>query len=458
MKDYLKMKFSILVMFSLILILPLALAVEISLPKDNYDLNEIVTISVFGCAETSLLMINNPLGFPVTVDQGFASWQMNYNTGSDNTLGKYELVVNCADGTSQTKEFCLGEDCVVSKPEPETIKDYYWFADQFMDYNGSYFDFREEYYEITNQSVNNDTINGTQNNQTYQLTSDDLEDLGELGEDLDELREDLEDFSEDIDDYIGDLEDVDPVNETLLNVSEILLDAAEDLLENVIDLLDKTGFDPDCNTYWTCTEWTTCKNGTKSQICTDQNSCKESYEEVVDCFMCLESWNCTAWDSCSGGKQTRTCTDKYYCGTTLTKPSEEQSCQGSSSGKSSGVSGKSEPEEDLDLNNLDVGLDQQGISQENIPEPDFTFESEETEPLKEKSKFTPLLLIVASIVLLIIIGGLVFLLYLKPKLDSANEIKEYIKKEKIKNVPLDKVKKTLVENGWDEKEVNKYLK
>jgi hypothetical protein len=458
MKDYLKMRFPLLFIIGLIIILPLALAVEISLPKDNYNLDEIVTISVFGCVETSLLMINNPSGFPVTVDQGFASWQMNYNTKSDNTLGKYEIIVNCADGNSQTKEFCLGEDCVISEPEsgPETIKDYSWFKNEFMGYNETYSDFEEEYYEITNESVEHNTTN--QPNQTSLLTLEDLEDLKELGEDLDELKEDLEDFSDDIDDYVDDLEDVDPVNETLVNLSNILIDNTEDLLENVINLLNKTGFDPDCNTYWTCTEWTTCANGTKSQNCTDKYGCEMDYVETVECFMCLESWNCTGWSSCSGGKQTRTCTDKHYCGTTLTKPTEEQSCQGSSSGTSSGVSGKSGSKDDLNINNLDVGLDQQGIPQEKIVEPDFTFGSEETEPLKEKSKLTPILLIVASIVLLIIIGGLVFLLYLKPKLDSANEIKEYIKKEKVKNVPLDQVKKTLIENGWPEKEVNKYLK
>ena len=285
------MRFPLLFIIGLIIILPLALAVEISLPKDNYNLDEIVTISVFGCVETSLLMINNPSGFPVTVDQGFASWQMNYNTKSDNTLGKYEIIVNCADGNSQTKEFCLGEDCVISEPEsgPETIKDYSWFKNEFMGYNETYSDFEEEYYEITNESVEHNTTN--QPNQTSLLTLEDLEDLKELGEDLDELKEDLEDFSDDIDDYVDDLEDVDPVNETLVNLSNILIDNTEDLLENVINLLNKTGFDPDCNTYWTCTEWTTCANGTKSQNCTDKYGCEMDYVETVECFMCLESWN-----------------------------------------------------------------------------------------------------------------------------------------------------------------------
>ncbi|MFH1256897.1 MAG: PKD domain-containing protein [Candidatus Diapherotrites archaeon] len=41
---------------------------------------------------------------------------------------------------------------------------------------------------------------------------------------------------------------------------------------------------------------------------------------------CTENWSCTQWSSCSNGTQTRTCTDSAGCGTTTNKPAETQSC------------------------------------------------------------------------------------------------------------------------------------
>ena len=43
-------------------------------------------------------------------------------------------------------------------------------------------------------------------------------------------------------------------------------------------------------------------------------------------YECVESWSCSSWSTCSGGTQTRTCTDSSSCGTTVSKPSESQSC------------------------------------------------------------------------------------------------------------------------------------
>ena len=51
---------------------------------------------------------------------------------------------------------------------------------------------------------------------------------------------------------------------------------------------------------------------------------------------CTESWSCTAFSSCVGGTQTRTCTDANTCGTELTKPAENQSCNGGGGGGGGG--------------------------------------------------------------------------------------------------------------------------
>jgi hypothetical protein len=49
------------------------------------------------------------------------------------------------------------------------------------------------------------------------------------------------------------------------------------------------------------------------------------------CVACQEDWTCGEWGACSGGVQTRACADANACGTTLQKPSESQTCTGSSS-------------------------------------------------------------------------------------------------------------------------------
>jgi PGF-pre-PGF domain-containing protein len=46
---------------------------------------------------------------------------------------------------------------------------------------------------------------------------------------------------------------------------------------------------------------------------------------IVEPTQCVESWSCTEWSDCNG-VQTRTCTDSNTCGTTVSKPTESQSC------------------------------------------------------------------------------------------------------------------------------------
>ena len=41
---------------------------------------------------------------------------------------------------------------------------------------------------------------------------------------------------------------------------------------------------------------------------------------------CTENWSCNDWNECLAGQQNRSCTDYNTCGTTLTKPLEQQSC------------------------------------------------------------------------------------------------------------------------------------
>ncbi len=59
---------------------------------------------------------------------------------------------------------------------------------------------------------------------------------------------------------------------------------------------------------------------------------KESYADFLIGFNaslsdeCLENWSCSSWNSCLNSAQSRTCTDSNQCGTIISKPSENQTC------------------------------------------------------------------------------------------------------------------------------------
>ncbi len=83
-----------------------------------------------------------------------------------------------------------------------------------------------------------------------------------------------------------------------------------------------------CYSNWTCTEWSSCVGGSQTRSCTDVN-CGSTYgrpAEIQNCS-CVEEWNCGQWSGCSDGMQTRDCTDSNACGTTSSRPNQEQPCQ-----------------------------------------------------------------------------------------------------------------------------------
>ena len=62
---------------------------------------------------------------------------------------------------------------------------------------------------------------------------------------------------------------------------------------------------------------------------------KSIYEEIPANLLtnCTTDWQCTNWSDCKDGEQTRVCTDASSCETSADKPSEAQACGGDGGGK-----------------------------------------------------------------------------------------------------------------------------
>jgi len=88
-----------------------------------------------------------------------------------------------------------------------------------------------------------------------------------------------------------------------------------------------------CSALWSCTQWNECNAGSKTRVCTDENSCNDittKPAESTTCgTICTPNWECSVWapEECpEGGTQERNCIDSNSCELTSTKPSEEKSC------------------------------------------------------------------------------------------------------------------------------------
>lgn len=90
---------------------------------------------------------------------------------------------------------------------------------------------------------------------------------------------------------------------------------------------------PVCAESWSCEDWSKCKDGQETRVCSDANNCGTSVRKpptTQKCAApkpaCTESWSCGSWSSCANGKQTRNCTDSNTCGTVRNKPETTRDC------------------------------------------------------------------------------------------------------------------------------------
>jgi plastocyanin len=83
-----------------------------NLDDSNLAINKL-QFSVSDCIGVSLLTIYNSDSELVSLEQGAFSWFTYYQTFSDPVSGKYNALVKCADGTSQSLDFCVNApDCL----------------------------------------------------------------------------------------------------------------------------------------------------------------------------------------------------------------------------------------------------------------------------------------------------------------------------------------------------------
>jgi len=84
----------------------------------------------------------------------------------------------------------------------------------------------------------------------------------------------------------------------------------------------------ECTSSIECGAWSYCNiNLKQSRVCNDVNHCKASYTEEQACNKCEESWICSGWSECVSGEQVRACYDEHKCSTVLKKPTLRKFCQ-----------------------------------------------------------------------------------------------------------------------------------
>jgi hypothetical protein len=78
---------------------------------------------------------------------------------------------------------------------------------------------------------------------------------------------------------------------------------------------------------WSCEDWSPCNSLLKkTRLCKAVGSTTTKTEEVA-CDKCIESWVCSLWTECKYGTQSRTCNDLHLCGTTILKPTLSKACE-----------------------------------------------------------------------------------------------------------------------------------
>lgn len=91
-----------------------------------------------------------------------------------------------------------------------------------------------------------------------------------------------------------------------------------------------------CISDWRCSKWSACQeNGTRVLRCVDYNGCNankyiqfftENCTYIPIEYVCEEKWECGEWSTCINEIHTRKCIDANSCGTTNSKPTENETC------------------------------------------------------------------------------------------------------------------------------------
>lgn len=442
------------IILPVILLLPLVLAVDILTQKEDYSLAETVSITISNCEGSSLLLLNNPSMHPVYVRQGQGAWETSYNTLSDSAEGRYSLTVNCADGTTKEKSFCVNApSCAFSSSEYEVI------------YIRGYVNHEREY--SLNKEGGNVTLSKGDELSFKVKVSNSAENRG-LNVSLDGIIENINQSINDIEAdesrfTVGSKESANgwlyfsiPVNaseggcELDLELT-FLWESGEQQTEEVsfiVLVVNESGENEFisreiCTPYWQCSPWSYCNAGLQQvRVCKDQNNCTSQRIEQESCQRCVEDWVCGEWSACREGKQIRSCTDQHKCGTKSERSSLEKSCPKPPPQKSAELPAAPFvlPEE------IFVEKEVKGVAVVHSPKVSFWEEYQYA--------FLISLLVLFFLVLLFVL----ILLYQKLRSKPSPRLVSYIRREKEKGFSNARIKSALLRAGWKLKDIKKALK
>lgn len=92
-----------------------------------------------------------------------------------------------------------------------------------------------------------------------------------------------------------------------------------------------------CTPTWSCTDWSTCRDGNQVRSCLDVRSpsCGNDFGRPIEqqqCTgttpgsACTPEWSCSGWSACVDGRQARTCLDLQRCGVDTGRPAIDRPC------------------------------------------------------------------------------------------------------------------------------------
>lgn len=179
---------------------------------------------------------------------------------------------------------------------------------------------------------------------------------------------------------------------------------------------------------------------------------------------CTQNWECGSWSLCIGDSQQRKCyrvdtCDKLFAEKKVSavlsspKPKESQSCTSETPAKTEEKPAPvKKPASCTDgiKNQNELGVDCGGVCKA-------------CPPAKKETDWTLYLLIAGIVLVLGAIGGLLYFFVFKPKssvLDESTmtELEDVYSTQESRGMATEEITRRLVERGWDEKVLKKFLK
>ncbi len=230
----------------------------------------------------------------------------------------------------------------------------------------------------------------------------------------------------------------------------------------------------ECRSNWNCTEWTSCINSWQNRTCLDMNRCDANESTTRETKRCLPSggigaqrtceyqWSCGPFGSCIGNFRTRTCTQTDDCDvkkaaglvdTVVPTPAVEEEFCVSAPTPSPAPSPAPAP---APTTSCFDNLKNRGETRVDCGGP-----CPACKEIKEEGGLP--WYVYAGIGLLAALGILAavyFLVLRGPSLpaETIEQLRNYFQRSLARGVSKEDIAEKLIDSGWDEKVVNKFLK